>query len=81
CCFGQHLQYQDPAWWYIALRDGSEPRLYDRVADPDLRTNIAADNPDRCAEIYALLLADADGDIREITPTELRTEGEWYDKA
>ena len=81
CCFGRYLQYQDPDWWYIALRDGSEPRLYDRAADPDLRTNIAAANPDRCAEIYARLEADAGGPIREITPAELRSEGEWYEQA
>ena len=81
CCFGQYLQYQAPDWWYISRRDGSEPRLYDRAADPDLRTNIAASEPERCAEIYARLEADAGGEFSEITPSQLRREGEWYHQA
>ena len=81
CCFGQYVQYQDPDWWYIARRDGSEPRLYRRADDADLRTDIAASEPERCAAIYAKLEVDAGGAIREITPSELHREGPWHHQA
>ena len=70
-----------PDWWYIARRDGSEPRLYRRADDADLRTDIAASEPERCAAIYAKLEVDAGGAIREITPSELHREGPWHHQA
>lgn len=80
CCFGQYVQYQDHHWWYIALRDGSDARLYHREDDPALHTNIAMSNQDRCSIIYKRIQSDAGGHIGDISAVDLRNEGVWYNQ-
>jgi hypothetical protein len=75
--FNNYVWCRDERWVYIAANDGTEAHLYDTIADPDQRTNVAAQHPDGVATMRERVLADAGGPLPVYDPQRTLAR-EWY---
>ncbi len=77
--YANYVIYADSSHWYFSDHQRCDQHLYALADDPGCRSNIAADNPARCDQIFAIARAEAGGSFPEFTPEQLRQAGPWYE--
>jgi arylsulfatase A-like enzyme len=78
CGFNNYVWCRDARWVYIARNDGAEAKLYDVVADPDHREDVASANPRVVAEMRRRIVADAGGEPLPVYDQQSIMAREWY---
>jgi arylsulfatase A-like enzyme len=78
CGFNNYVWCRDDRWVYIARNDGAEAKLYDVVADPDHREDVARQNPEVVAEMRRRIVADAGGEPLPVYDQQSIMAREWY---
>jgi len=78
CGFNNYVWCRDDRWVYIARNDGAEAKLYDVVADPDHREDVAARHPDVVALMRRRVVEDAGGEPLPVYDQQSMMAREWY---
>ena len=79
CGFNDYVWCRDRRWVYIARNDGQDVKLYDVVADPDHREDVAAQNQPVVDEMRRRVVADAGGEPLPKYDAESIMARAWYD--
>jgi arylsulfatase A-like enzyme len=79
CGFNDYVWCRDRRWVYIARNDGEDVKLYDVVADPDHRQDVAASNRPVVEEMRRRVVADAGGEPLPKYDAESMMARAWYD--
>jgi arylsulfatase A-like enzyme len=75
--FNNYVWCRDERYAYIARNDGAEAHLYDMEKDPEQLQDIAAEQPEKCEEMFQRVLIDAGGPLPNY-PLLRYWATEWY---
>jgi arylsulfatase A-like enzyme len=78
CGFNNYVWCRDDRWVYIARNDGAEAKLYDVVADPDHREDLAQQHRDVVALMRQRVVKDAGGEPLPVYDQQSIMAREWY---
>ncbi|TAK24148.1 MAG: sulfatase [Chloroflexota bacterium] len=78
CGFNNYVWCRDNRWVYIARNDGGEATLFDIVADPDHRHDVASGEPEVVADMRRRVVQDAGGEPLPVYDQQSMMAREWY---